>query len=662
MHEQSKVRFTVMGKILSIVVAGISLVTLSVGFGVFELSKISDDFEFIADAEIPLSAAVSQVTAHRLEQSVLTERFLRLNDTTSKPNSPELIEIRSNIETLGAKIGEELLKAEEAAENATSLATSEELNAKFSSILETIRAVADEHSVYSHVTTSALAKASLGERGIAEAQFARVEAKHSALNSQLETLLFEIQDITLDATTTAVEREQDALRLTLLLTIGSVLLSLTLVSWSGRTVIVTPLRKVAEALYSLSRNDLNAELGFSQNDEIGDIGQAFHVFKKRLIDARQREKDEKDRQLKLTREIRLLSELNEWLQSSSNLNELFDMVSQFMIKLLPNTAGSLYVYSNSRDVLDGACSWNGGALEAHIRPDACWGLRRGRPYVFGENEVNFRCEHVAPQDEDRASICLPILANGETVGLMHLNAVEGVELEEFLKNRKLAQMSAEQISMAISNTRMRDELHNQSIRDPLTGLFNRRHFVESLRSKIEKARHKGHSLSLISIDVDHFKTFNDNNGHDAGDMVLRAVGTALEQQFEGDDLPCRIGGEEFMVLLPDATSEEAMERAEALRQVIEKITVRYGEKNLPKITISSGVASCPDHGMMPQDLIKVADDALYRSKDSGRNQVTMAQTGEVAASTPETAVKDLMALKSQLEDEARHSDTKQDAA
>ncbi|MBO9411272.1 MULTISPECIES: diguanylate cyclase [unclassified Ruegeria] len=335
-----------------------------------------------------------------------------------------------------------------------------------------------------------------------------------------------------------------------------------------------------------------------------------------------KERELMDEQLRLAREVRLLGELNEWLQSSRSLDELFDMVSRFMTHILPEAEGSVYVYSNSRDVLDGCASWNGGTHKSHIHPEGCWGLRRGRTYEFGASEIDFVCEHAEPHD-GRPYFCFPILAHGETVGLLHLRALEGRDTC-FHKSRKLAQLCAEQISMAIANVRMRDQLHDQSVRDPLTGLFNRRHMTETLRKSISRSQQTGAPLSLIAVDVDHFKKFNDTHGHDAGDMVLRAVGSALEQGCDRDEIACRIGGEEFMLILPDNTPEDAMTRAEQLRQAVEGITVRYGEKSLPRITISVGVANYPAHGTMPQDLMRSADDALYEAKDKGRNQVQVA--------------------------------------
>jgi len=128
---------------------------------------------------------------------------------------------------------------------------------------------------------------------------------------------------------------------------------------------------------------------------------------------------------------------------------------------------------------------------------------------------------------------------------------------------------------------------------------------------------------LVSIDVDHFKKFNDNHGHDAGDTVLRAVGDCLQTTFRNEDVPCRFGGEEFIVILPGATLETAARRAEELRHKVEWLVVRHADGNLPKITVSIGVAAFPDAGDNPQLVMKAADEAMYRAKEGGRNRVEL---------------------------------------
>ncbi|MEM9633709.1 MAG: diguanylate cyclase [Pseudomonadota bacterium] len=635
MRKRSAVRYTITGKLLTIVAICVAFVVAASGVGIYQIRKIGQEIEFIAEAEVPLTEAIGHVTTHRLEQNVLIERLMRLNLSRGLGHSLASSEMQAETEGrflyLAGKISDEFVEASEIAEQGIAMAQSEEQVTEFTDVLGIINRISKEHNQYSIAINKVLSQSKFGNALEAEEQLQILSEKHLAFNMELEQLLFRVQSLAETAARAAAVHEHNAIRFTVLISLGAAGFSVLLAMWLGRRAIALPLLDVVNALRRLSRNDFEAELPVSRNDEIGDIGRAFRAFKRHLINVQEQERVEQQRQAALTREIRLLSELNEWLQSSSSLDELFGMVSRFMTKLLPSSAGAVYVYSNSRDVLDGACSWNGGKLEAHIRPTSCWGLRRGRPYVFGEGEVSFACEHVTPGEDDEVYLCLPILAHGETVGLMHLTPAANSSKEEFLEQRKLAQMAAEQVSLAIANTRMRDELHNQSIRDPLTGLFNRRHFIDLLRTGLERSQHSGQPVSLVSIDVDHFKKFNDNHGHDAGDMVLRAVGTVLEETCEGDQVPCRMGGEEFMVLLPASSIDAAASVAEKLREAIEKIVVRYGEKNLPKITISCGVAGYPSHGRLPQDLMKSADDALYKSKDEGRNRVTVA-SGQPAES------------------------------
>lgn len=341
-------------------------------------------------------------------------------------------------------------------------------------------------------------------------------------------------------------------------------------------------------------------------------------------------KDKALTEAQLSREVRLIGELNGWLQSSRSQGELFDMVAGFLTRLLPACEGEIYVYANSRDVLLGCAGWAGAMPRDHIHPEECWSLRRGRTYQFGVDEIAFACAHVG-SDDRRCYFCMPLLAHGETVGLLHLRMRRGGDRDAFLASRHVAQLCAEQISMAIANVRMRDELHDQSIRDALTGLFNRRHLAETLRRHLDRNARSGTGLALLSIDVDHFKRFNDNYGHDAGDMVLRAVGGVLDRATDGDELAARPGGEEFMVVLPATDVADALHRAESIRESIQKISIRYGEKTLPSVTASIGVALAPADGTAPQDLIRAADRALYAAKSGGRNRAVLTTLIDVEA-------------------------------
>ncbi|WP_168769487.1 diguanylate cyclase [Yoonia sediminilitoris] len=324
------------------------------------------------------------------------------------------------------------------------------------------------------------------------------------------------------------------------------------------------------------------------------------------------------------RETSLLANMDEWLQSCKSLEELYVIVSAFMQKALPGTRGQLFIYAKARDVLELACTWHCKNTQEQVSPDSCWALRRGRSYIYDPTELSFVCDHVKDgNDSDVGAhrfICVPIMAHGDTVGMMHVGFVtEGANIEVFdavtFTNR-----CAEHISMAIANVKLRDELQDQSTRDPLTGLYNRRYFLEALRKELNQAALRQGNFALLSLDADHFKNFNDQYGHDAGDVVLEAIAekmTALE--FERV-IPCRIGGEEFSLLLPSADRTRATDVAEELRQSIENARIKYAGGALPKVTVSIGVAVYPTHGTEPQDLIKQADVALYNAKKSGRNR------------------------------------------
>jgi len=454
----------------------------------------------------------------------------------------------------------------------------------------------------------------------------------SALNATLTTLATAYEQ---EMIRTRGNVEADQYRFVLVL---SILAGIAFLALCGgivlvRTGLLLPLSRVRQAMLRLAQGDLEHDPdNHRRATEIAEMERAIGVFRAGLVERSQ-----------LNRESRLLSELNEWLQSCNSLSELYDMVAQFLSRLLPGCAGSLYIYANSRDVLEGSKAWNGGTVQASMHPEDCWGLRRGHVYSFGEREIDFPCAHVGSATVEQYC-CIPVLAHGETIGLLHLEFHAGDDgvfrPEEVSEQRRLGLVCAEQISLAIANVKLRDQLRDQSIRDPLTGLFNRRYMLETCRREFSRAARGRQPVAMLSIDVDHFKKFNDNHGHDAGDTVLKEVGNCLEAVFRNEDVACRFGGEEFVVVLPGASLEIGAKRAEELRAKIEAISVRYLDNNLPRITISVGVAAFPEAGDNPQSVLKAADDALYRAKEGGRNRVELAADGLKPARTKPAVITD----------------------
>jgi diguanylate cyclase (GGDEF)-like protein len=169
------------------------------------------------------------------------------------------------------------------------------------------------------------------------------------------------------------------------------------------------------------------------------------------------------------------------------------------------------------------------------------------------------------------------------------------------------------------------ELQDASTRDPLTGLYNRRHLDRVFEEELERARREGIALGVLMLDVDHFKKFNDSFGHDAGDLVLKKVGEAVHASLRRADSLYRFGGEEFTVLLPGASLDEARQVAEKARHNVEALQLEHEGRLLGSLSISLGVAAYPETGRHAAELLRQADEALYRSKEGGRNRSSVWQ-------------------------------------
>ncbi|QQE65610.1 hypothetical protein GFS31_22980 [Leptolyngbya sp. BL0902] len=319
-------------------------------------------------------------------------------------------------------------------------------------------------------------------------------------------------------------------------------------------------------------------------------------------------------------EMLILSEISDFLQACSTVEEACHTITNLVAALFPDCAGGIFITRASHNRLEMVSGW-GDALpsKTDFEPHHCWGLRRGRMHYVGQDRLSLRCHHIPADAALETTLCIPMMAQGETLGLLHLSTATPGSLPE--PKQQLARTLAEQVGMAIANLKLQETLRHQSIRDPLTGLYNRRYLEEMLTQEIVRAQRKQHALGVILLDIDHFKQFNDTFGHDAGDCVLQQVGTLLRENVRNSDIACRYGGEEMILILPEANLAETSDRAEMLRVAISQLCPHHHGQSLGTITASLGVAAFPHHGHTVEALIKIADEALYQAKTAGRNQV-----------------------------------------
>lgn len=319
-----------------------------------------------------------------------------------------------------------------------------------------------------------------------------------------------------------------------------------------------------------------------------------------------------------------IAELTALLLATEDVEDAAGFLPRMLGKLLAPQSGALYLFSSSRDHLDSRGQF-GAASECaqSVEPSECWALRRSQVYGAFDPARDIFCLHVAPQAAPSGYVCVPMQARGAPIGLLHVAFAARLTPEEHAQTQEHIEHVAEQVSVGLSNLKLREALRRQSIHDELTGLFNRRYMEESLKREIVRAKRGGQSLALLLMDVDHLKSINDAHGHEAGDAVLRALGRLFKDNSCAEDLICRFSSQEFTAALPGATSEQAREWAEQLMNRVRAMTVQAGGRTLPGVTISVGLACHPEHGEDFEALLQAADLALADAKHAGRDRLVV---------------------------------------
>ncbi len=328
-------------------------------------------------------------------------------------------------------------------------------------------------------------------------------------------------------------------------------------------------------------------------------------------------------------EISILHEMSEMIQVCRNSEETYPIMCSYLDKFFPMDSGAIFLFKNELPHKKPIVAWgNHEYKEIKFTQYDCWALRHGKPYLVENVEKKIACAHVT-KTPGTGHLCIPMIVQGEIIGLFYLGfqqTTDGVKLDKSKLERKknLAITISEQLTLAIANLNLRETLRLQSVQDPLTGLFNRRHMEKYLERECHRAKRHESVLGVIMIDVDHFKNVNDSYGHEGGDLVLKKLGNCLQNNVRIEDMACRYGGEEFAVVIVDTNLEGITNKAITLcREVKEQLNVNYAGATL-KITISAGAAAFPIHSSNIQEVQTLADTALYQAKKEGRDRAIVA--------------------------------------
>jgi diguanylate cyclase (GGDEF)-like protein len=329
---------------------------------------------------------------------------------------------------------------------------------------------------------------------------------------------------------------------------------------------------------------------------------------------------------RLNHDILQLTELGNLLQACAVAEEAYAVIEYSLATMFAGLSGAMYLYRASRNLLEMKASWGDERAPEVLSPDECWALRRGQRHLVDAAAPALSCGHVQHRTGD--SICIPMSARGETVGLLYLagHPQQPIEAGSGLTRAKqqLGIAVSEQTALSLANLQLRETLRLQALRDPMTGLFNRRFVEDWIDREVDRAEHAGETLGAMMADVDHFKQINDVYGHDAGDQLLKAVADAIHGSMRGGDVACRYGGEEFLVLIANIDAATLAARAEQLRAAVASIRLEHRGETLRPITLTVGIALYPHDGKNAADVLAAADAALYTAKRAGRDCVISA--------------------------------------
>lgn len=377
--------------------------------------------------------------------------------------------------------------------------------------------------------------------------------------------------------------------------------------------VLRPVVRLSDVVHRLASQDYAVETpNFNQIDEIGDMAQAIRIFRENGL-VRQRLEKERDADWAIRE---LLARMTQRLQGCENFADVINVAQLFAPNIAPGVAGRLYILDREPWQMRCVAEWFSpqGKADA-FHPDECWAVRRGQSHPPVHGEPDIACYHLPESCQDH-TLCVPLIAQGEAIGLLSFQNLS----DDTAPSRAYLELMAEALGLALANQRLRDALLEKALYDPLTGLRNRHHLEDTLRTQMGQAIHNQTPISCLMIDIDHFKDVNDRFGHEAGDGVIKGVAAIIQRAIRDSGMAFRYGGEEFLVLLSGMGEEEANRMATDIYNGVHALTLRFGTSDISHIDVSIGVASYPQHAQS-DNLLRAADVALYRAKELGRSRI-----------------------------------------
>lgn len=354
--------------------------------------------------------------------------------------------------------------------------------------------------------------------------------------------------------------------------------------------------------------------------QIIDISERKH-HESQMIELNKRTASTLDELKQRDSEMNSIKKMNDLLQICQDSTEAYSVIAISAQNLFPSFGGGFVIYDSANLTMRTVQQWGDiKQLKSTFNLEDCWALRSGSAYTVTDVKKALICQHFETQP-DGSYLCMPLISHLGITGMLYLNSPEGIVITN--NQKQLATTVSEIARLFLANIQLRESLQELSIHDALTGLYNRRYLDETLTREISLAARQSEPLCLAMLDIDFFKTFNDTNGHEAGDEVLRHIGHILKETFRGSDFACRFGGEEFVIILINSNIQGAVDRMRHLCETIKNSRLSFHGAILPAITISVGLAQAPKDGKTAEELMQAVDEALYNAKNIGRDSIAI---------------------------------------